>query len=111
MVVEKKQIPPKLRLARRLEEAGYDDVLVLKKETVEEVMTEKRMELVETVDQKEVESVSQLADELGRDIAVVSKDLKLLYESEIIGLEDRGGKKKPFIKHDNIFVEPLLMEA
>jgi predicted transcriptional regulator len=109
MPVEKRQ-PEKLQLVKDLSEKGYDDILILESETVQEVLTEKRKELLDHIKQKEPESVRGLARTVDRDPATVSKDLKKLHESELIEFEEEKGKKAPRIKHRNVFPEPIFSE-
>jgi len=107
MPLEKKT-PEKLQFVKDLSEKGYDDILILKQETVKQVLTDKRMELLEKIKEGEVESVRQLAREVDRDPGMVSKDLKLLYEAELVEFKQEDGRKKPEIRHKNIFPEPII---
>lgn len=90
---------------RALVEAGYTDVLVLEKETAESVLTEKRLERLQ---EGNVESVSALALELGRDKAAVSRDLDLLFEHDLVRYEADGSRKRPVLNHESVVIEPIL---
>lgn len=93
-----------------LSEKGYDDVLILKRDTAEKVTTEKRMKLLEEIRNSEIESVRDLARKVNRDPSIVSKDLKILYQAEVIEFEKQKGSKIPRIKHKNIFPEPIALQ-
>ena len=93
-----------------LSERGYDDALILKRDTAEKVTTEKRMKLLEEITEGEIKSVRDLARKVDRDPGIVSKDLKILYEAEVIEFEERKGSKIPQIKHENIFPEPIALQ-
>jgi len=111
MPVEKKrEKPEELQLIEDLSERGYDDVLILKPETAQKVFTEKRKELLETIQDQSPDSVKQLANRVGRDTGIVSKDLKILVENEIVELKSKNGAKIPEIRHKNVFTQPVILE-
>jgi len=92
-----------------LAEGGFSpDFLVIDFGTARSVLTDRRMELLETVRDEEVESVTDLAEMLGRDEAAVSRDLDLLCQNDMIEYERDGRRKIPKLKHDTVVVEPLL---
>lgn len=93
---------------KALVEAGSTDVLMLKKETAESVLTERRLELLERLQEGNVESVSALACELGRDKAAVSRDLALLFEHDLVRYEADGSRKRPVLNHESVVIEPIL---
>ena len=72
------------------------------------VLTEKRRELLERIDEGNVESVRGLATDLDRDKASVSRDLDLLFEHDIIEYEREGARKIPVPKHKTVLVRPIL---
>ena len=96
---------------RRLSEAGFDDVLVLRRETAEEVLTEKRMELVAEIANDDVPSMRELARRVDRDISIVSRDLDVLFEAGVIDFEQEGRSKRPVLAHENVMVEPVVFEG
>lgn len=98
----------KAEFARRLASAGYEDFLVLEREAAESVLTERRSELLETIAAEEVESITDLAKRLDRDVAAVHRDLDVLFEYSLIEYVEKGGRKRPRLKHEHVFVEPLL---
>lgn len=101
----------RIEFTRRLVEGGFEDVLVLQRATAERVLTDKRMELIEKVTTDEVSSVRDLARQLDRDVSIVSRDLDVLFEAEVLDFEQHGRSKKPVLAHENIFVEPLVYEG
>lgn len=95
------------RMARALATSGFDDVLVTDRETAKTVLTEKRQELIARIREGDIESVRGLANDLGRDVAGVSRDLDRLFEADIIEFETDGQRKIPQLKHDTVVVEPI----
>lgn len=95
-------------LMRRLSRAGFDDVLLLDHEAAQRVLTEKRRELLERIDEGDVESVRGLADDLDRDKASVSRDLDKLFEYGLVEYDHEAGCKIPKPKHETVFVKPIL---
>lgn len=98
----------KAEFAKRLAAAGYDDFLVLEREAAESVLTERRSELLDTIATEDAESITDLAERLDRDVAAVHRDLDVLFEYSLIEYDNEGGRKGPRLKHDHVFVEPLL---
>lgn len=95
-------------IVRAIANAGYDDVLVLDEETASSVLTGKRRELLDRIESGAVESVRGLAADVGRDKAAVSRDLRLLFEYDLIDFETEGRRKVPVQKHGTVLVEPIL---
>ena len=81
--------------------------IVLKLSLARELLTEKRREILQTLSEKEFDTITELTKELGRDKKNVSQDIKKLYEHGIIDLEDQGRSKKPIFEFEEIEVEPL----
>lgn len=94
--------------AKRLARAGYDDFLILEKSDAESILTEKRRELLDVIAAEEVESISALAERVGRDMSAVHRDLGHLFTYSLIEYEEEGGRKIPRLKHEHVFVEPLV---
>lgn len=101
------RIEQRRELAQSLARGGMESVQVISFETAERVLTPKRREIIETLRTVEVESVRQLARELDRDKAQVSRDLAVLAEHGVIKYEEGGRAKKPYLVQDHIVVEPL----
>jgi len=109
---EEKKLPNEMQLAKDLAEQGYEDVLMLNRETAQKVFTEKRMELIEIIKEGETESVRELSRKVDRDVSGVSKDLKLLYEHDLIEFEKgKQDRKAPKMRHANIFVKPIITKT
>ena len=94
---------------RALAEMGYEDSLVLRRETAERVMSEERTRILEHLRDDDVRSIRELARRLDRDAGAVKRDLDVLFECDVIEYEEYGARKAPRLKHDNIFVEPLFV--
>lgn len=98
----------KSAFAKRLVGAGYEDFLILEKDDAESVLTEKRQELLEVIATEDIESISALAERVGRDVSAVHRDLDRLFTYSLIIYEEKGGRKMPRLKHEHVFVEPLV---
>ena len=98
----------KSAFAERLVEAGYDDFLILEKDDAETVLTEKRQELIEVIASQGIESVTDLAERVGRDVSAVHRDLDTLFVHSLVTYETEGSRKIPQLKHEHVFVEPLV---
>ena len=96
--------------ASDLTERGYSDVLVLRRENGRDVLTDRRLAIVQYLerDGETGESVSDLARRLDRDKGAVSKDLCRLAELDIIEYEGKGEgeAKRPVLKH--VVIEPVI---
>lgn len=109
-------VPERLRkqdeFVSHLNAEGYADVLLLRRESGRDVLTESRLELIQYLDRHRdaVESVSDLAHRLDRDKGAVSKDLSRLAELDIIRYEGNGEgeTKRPILKHESIVIEPVV---
>ena len=101
----------KVEYLRRLADVGFDDVLVLRQDTAEEVLTEKRMELVAEIANDDIPSMRELARRVDRDISIVSRDLDVLFEAGVINFEQEGRSKQPVLAHENVLVEPVVFEG
>jgi predicted transcriptional regulator len=98
----------KAEVTRALARAGYDDVLMIDRETASTVLTTKRRELLEHIREGEIESVRQLATAVDRDKAAVSRDLKTLFTYDLIDYREEGSRKVPELKHETVIVEPIV---
>lgn len=102
-----KQIKQRADMARALNEAGFDGVQVVTRETAKFLLTPKRLELLDTIREEDVSSVRELAELVGRDKGQVSRDLADLAERGIITYEEDGRSKRPVLVQKNIVVEPI----
>lgn len=108
MAIQQTRFPTKTSFTKFLVEAGLSDFIVIDKETAETVLTDRRLELLEYLRDNEVESVTALAEALGRDKAAVSRDLDLLWEESLIDFEHEGRRKIPVVWHETVLIEPIL---
>lgn len=97
------------RVADTLSKAGFGDVKVLSHEAADRIFTEKRRELLQTIENQDVSSQRDLAKRVGRDPGAVQRDLQRLIEGDLVALEDAGRANKPALKHDAIIVEPIVV--
>lgn len=108
MATQRKQPTTKTEFIRQLAEAGFSDFLVIDTDTAESVLTDRRLELLETIRSGSIDSVTNLAETLDRDPAAISRDLDLLFEHDLIEYEQDGSRKIPILKHESVLVEPIL---
>lgn len=109
---EDNSLDTSLAFLRRMADTGLDDVILLSQETAERVLTGKRMELLREIERRDLESVRELARHVDRDVSIVSRDLDVLYEAEVIDFEDGSGRsKRPVVAHENILVKPVVFDG
>lgn len=70
-----------------------------------ELLTDRRMELLEAVMEQPPKGIRALADRLGRDVHDVHDDLYLLADYDIIHFEAEGRAKKPYVPYDTVRIE------
>lgn len=70
-----------------------------------QLLTNRRMELLEEVMEHPPKSIRALADRLDRDVHDVHNDLHLLAEYGIIHFEEDGRAKKPYVPYDTVRIE------
>ena len=70
-----------------------------------QLLTDRRMELLEAVMETPPASIRALADCLDRDVHDVHDDLHLLAEYDIIHFEENGRAKKPYVPYDTVRLE------
>jgi len=105
-VTERDRAKKRGEIARALAKQGIEDVYVLDRESAREVLTDKRTEVLDALRSDETESVTELAKRLGRNKSVVSKDLTVLAENDLVEFVENGRRKVPRIKH-SIVVAPV----
>lgn len=76
---------------------NFEDAIRLR-----QLLTDRRMELLEEVMEHPPESIRALVDRLDRD---VHDDLHLLAEYEIIQFKEDGRAKKPYVPYDTVRIE------
>lgn len=99
-----------LQLSKALSKEGYEDVLFLNLEDARRILTEKRLELIQTIKDREINSIRDLARKLDRKENVVYDDLNLLFEEGVIDFEEEGNRKIPVFRHENIWIRPITMK-
>jgi len=87
----------------------YEDVstYVVPAKLAKEILTDKRIEIIRTVREQQIESKRELARKLDRDIKSVSRDLDILFKHGVINYEEKKGRKIPELSADKIIIEPL----
>ncbi|SNZ18342.1 regulatory protein, arsR family [Natronoarchaeum philippinense] len=91
-----------------LTQHGYPDTLVLARERAEDVFHDRRLKILDHLEEQNPESVRALAQELDYDKGVVSRDLQALAKIDVIEYEDTGRSKAPRLKHNHVVVEPIV---
>jgi len=69
---------------------------------VRQLLTDRRMELLEAVMEHPPEGMRALADRFDQDVHDVHNDLHLLAEHEIVYFEEDGRAKKPYVPYDTV---------
>lgn len=90
---------------------GLDDLHIIKHSTAQQVLTEERERLLKEIENDDVESVRDLARRVERNVSIVSRDLDVLYEADLIEFEHDGRKKKPVLAHENVLIEPVVFDG
>lgn len=73
--------------------------------SVLEVFTEKRLSLLEVLNENKVNSISQLSDLVERDRGSVYTDLKILARADLVFLKKEGRKVTPVANANKIEIE------
>lgn len=94
--------------AATLAEHGYADVLVLARERAADLFHERRLELLDYLQDHDPASVRALAAELDLDKGVVSRDLQILASLDVVEYEESGRARAPRLKHAHVVVEPVV---
>lgn len=91
-----------------LTQHGFPDTLVLARERAEDVFHDRRLDLLDYLKDHDPDSVRALADELGYDKGVVSRDLQKLARIDVIEYVEEGRAKAPRLKHEHVAIEPVV---
>jgi len=91
-----------------LTQHGFPDILVLARDRADEVFSDRRLEIVDCLKDDSPRSVRALADSLGYDKGVVSRDLQKLAELNVIEYEEDGRARAPRLKHRHVAIEPVV---
>ena len=70
-----------------------------------ELLTPRRMELLESVMEEPPASIRRLADRLDRDVHDVHDDLHLLAEYRIVHFREEGRAKQPYVPYETVRIE------
>lgn len=70
-----------------------------------ELLTPRRMELLETVMEDPPDSIRGLAERLERDVHDVHTDLHLLADYRIVHFREDGRAKKPYVPYETVRIE------
>lgn len=105
------ELQPEIRYLKRLSEAEMNDAVVLRRDTAQRVLTDKRMELLREIIDETPDSMRDLSRRVERDISRVSGDLDELYKANIIDYEQNGRSKRPVLVSPNVFVQPIVFEG
>lgn len=73
----------------------------------QELLTEKRREILQALSENDSSSITEIADSLERDLEHVSQDVAELYEQGIIDLETGANSKKPVFEFSEIEIQNL----
>jgi DNA-binding transcriptional ArsR family regulator len=105
-------VDSRLEFRRSFSEAltqhGFPDTLVLARERAEDVFHDRRLEILDYLKEHDPHSVRALADELGYDKGVVSRDLQKLASIDVIEYVEEGRAKAPRLKHSHVAIEPVV---
>lgn len=66
------------------------------------LLTDRRVELLQSIMDEQPESIRQLSERLDRDVKTVHDDLGILSEYDIVHFEQAGRAKRPFVPYDTI---------
>lgn len=91
-----------------LAQHGFHDTLVLGRERAEDLFHERRLAILDYLQDHDPSSVRSLAEEIGEDKGVVSRDLERLARLDVIEFEETGRAKAPRLKHRHVAVEPVV---
>lgn len=72
------------------------------------VFTPKRIELVDTVLRTRPESISALAETVGRAVGDVHDDLHALADENVVRFEREGRRMRPIVPYDHVEIEVSL---
>lgn len=102
------ELDDRAAFAATLAEHGYADVLVLARERAGDLLHERRLEILDYLQDHEPSSVRALASELDLDKGVVSRDLQTLESLDVVEYEESGRARAPRLKHAHVVVEPVV---
>lgn len=87
------------------DESAGTEAAVVSFETAEGIrrlLTDRRLELLQSLMDAPAESITELADRVGRSYSVVHDDIKLLADTGIVKFRQDGQSKQPFVPYETI---------
>lgn len=105
---EETQLSVRSAFSEALTQHGFPDTLVLARERADDLFHDRRLEILDYLTENEPESVRALADALGHDKGVVSRDLAKLARIDVVEYVETGQAKAPRLKHNHVVVEPVV---
>lgn len=88
------------------EEITFTEKIVLKNLDIYQMVSEKRMEILDYLSTHDIKSLKNLANELKRNYKNVYDDVKALEKFGLVELIPDGRNKRPITKIDSIIVMP-----
>lgn len=88
-----------------------DNAIIMDTEVMMEIITKKRLELVNYINKFKPGSVQELADLVHRRKQAVDRDLKLLEAHELVTLHKEGRKVRPVVNRRFLMMEIAPTEA
>jgi len=107
-VEDQSAVEVRAKMARALAAGGFNGVNVTSRDTADRVLTDRRLELLETIKHEQPESVRDLARMVDRDKGAVSRDLATLCEAAVVTYEENGRAKRPVLAQEHLVVEPIV---
>lgn len=98
----------RMAFAETITQHGFPDTLVLAREQAGDIFHDRRLEIIDHLTEHDPSSVRELAETLGYDKGVVSRDLTRLAGIDVIEYVDDGRAKAPRLKHDHVAIEPIV---
>jgi predicted transcriptional regulator len=80
---------------------------VIPSDMARKILTEKRMELINTIREEDISSQRDLSRKVDRNIKSVSTDLEILWKYGVINYREEENRKIPELSADKIIVEPF----
>lgn len=99
------------RVGRTLANAGFGDTMVLSREQIDEALAPARREVLNELVHGPPESIRELARTLDRGAGNVKNDLDVLARHNLVGFEREGQRKRPYLEHDTVVVEPVVASS
>lgn len=96
---------------RHLRQTVGGDVHVIPAETARRLLTDGRREILRALVDHQADpfdSITELAEHLGRQPTHVGDDLNKLAEADIVQLTSTGRRKLPTLRYDMVMIEPIV---